>query len=299
MPRDEYEESSESFSPPRSFSAPPRLRGCICAYPEMPQNIPKRPGFHALWQNEPTAASELHGGAKRTQTNPSKNPLGRSPAGFSTRFTRAPATKRTHCAPFERSSRTIVHDNLGKDARHGHRTDHDRQWNNRPHSNALKVARIVERHYAGTGAHTEMFSLEDLPPETFHGTAYANKPPAMKELQQRVLAARGLHVVTPEYNGSFPGVLKMFIDMLKFPESFDRKPVAFVGESAGLWGGLRPVEQLQMIFSYRNAYAYPDRVFIPGINQKLDHDGRLTDPAIDERLAKQAAGFAAFASAFV
>ena len=170
---------------------------------------------------------------------------------------------------------------------------------NRPASNALRVSRILEAHYGAAGAPTEVFSLEHLPPEVIQGASYAHKPPAMHELQRRVLAARGLHVVTPEYNGSFPGVLKLFIDMLKFPESFDRKPVAFVGESAGLWGGLRAVEQLQLIFGYRNAHVYPDRVFIPGINQKLDTSGRLTDPAIDERLAKQAAGFAAFAGAFV
>jgi NAD(P)H-dependent FMN reductase len=166
---------------------------------------------------------------------------------------------------------------------------------NRPGSNALKVSHLLQGHYGAADAPVEVFSLEQLPPEIFQGTAYATKPPAMQELQQRVLQARGLHVVTPEYNGSFPGVLKMFIDMLKFPESFDRKPVAFVGEAAGLWGGLRSVEQLQMIFGYRNAHVYPDRVFIPGVNQKLDATGRLTDPAIDERLARQAAGFAAFA----
>jgi chromate reductase, NAD(P)H dehydrogenase (quinone) len=170
---------------------------------------------------------------------------------------------------------------------------------NRPGSNAMRVARVLEAHYGAAGAAAEIYSLHDLPPEMFDPHAYATKPPGIVALQQRVLAARGLHVVTPEYNGSFPGVLKYFIDMLKFPESFDRKPVAFTGEAAGLWGGLRPVEQLQQVFSYRNAYIYPDRVFIPGVGQKIDADGNITDPSINDRLAKQAAGFAAFANAFV
>ena len=117
-------------------------------------------------------------------------------------------------------------------------------------------------------------------------------------MQRRVLDAAGLHVVTPEYNGSFPGVLKYFIDLLKFPESFDRKPVAFVGVAAGTWGALRSVEQLQMIFGYRNAHVYPDRVFVPGVGGKLDPDGRLNDAALDERLARQAKGFAEFACVF-
>lgn len=167
---------------------------------------------------------------------------------------------------------------------------------NRPDSNCLKVARIIETHYTAAGLSAELFSLADLPPEIFHPTSYAAKPSTFLPIQQRVLAAPGLHIITPEYNGSFPGVLKYFIDMLKFPESFDHKPVAFVGEAAGVWGALRSVEQLQMIFGYRNAHLFPERVFIPGIREKLDPNGHLTDPALNTRLAQQARDFAQFVS---
>jgi NAD(P)H-dependent FMN reductase len=165
---------------------------------------------------------------------------------------------------------------------------------NRPGSNAMKVAKLLHGHYSAEAADVELLSLTELPKEVFEGAAYATKPPAMLEIQKRVLDAAGLHIVTPEYNGSFPGVMKYFIDMLKFPESFERKPVAFTGEAAGIWGGLRSVEQLQMIFGYRNAHIYPERVFIPGITGKLDAAGKLIDPDIDGRLAAQARGFAAF-----
>ncbi len=106
---------------------------------------------------------------------------------------------------------------------------------NRPASNALKVARILERHYRQHQIPTDLLSLTDLPPDLFAPTSYAAKPADFLPIQQRVLSAAGLHIVTPEYNGSFPGILKYFIDMLKFPESFEHKPVAFTGESAGIW----------------------------------------------------------------
>jgi chromate reductase len=166
---------------------------------------------------------------------------------------------------------------------------------NRPGSSALKMSRAIERHYRAAGVAAEVYSLAELPQDVFRPESYAAKPEAFLPVQQRVLDASGLHVVTPEYNGSFPGVLKYFIDMLKFPDSFERKPVAFVGEAAGVWGGLRAVEQLQQIFGYRNAHVFPERVFVPGVGGKFDADGNLTDPAIDQRLAKQAAGFAEFA----
>ncbi|MFO1489311.1 MAG: NAD(P)H-dependent oxidoreductase, partial [Verrucomicrobiota bacterium] len=95
--------------------------------------------------------------------------------------------------------------------------------------------------------------------------------------------------------GSLPGVLKYFIDMLPFPESFERRPVCFVGLAAGMWGALRPVEQLQAIFGYRNAFIYPERVFMPGIGKLFDEAGHFANADMEKRLAQQAAGFAEFA----
>ena len=165
---------------------------------------------------------------------------------------------------------------------------------NRPDSNAMRIARILAGHYAAASVPAELLSLTELPREVFDPTCYAVKPPGMVALQQRVLDALGLHIVTPEYNGSFPGVLKYFIDMLKFPDSFNQKPVAFTGEAAGIWGGIRAVEQLQMIFGYRNAYVFPERVFLPRINSLLDANGRLNDPELVERLREQQKGFMDF-----
>jgi len=166
---------------------------------------------------------------------------------------------------------------------------------NRPNSNTLRVARIVEGHYHHIGVPVEVYSLDQLPPEIFLPEAYANKPAPFVAVQEQILQSPGLHVVTPEYNGSFPGVLKYFIDLLKFPESFEDKPVAFVGIASGSFGGLRSVEQLQMVFGYRNAHVFPDRVFVPNISGQLTAEGKLVDGDLDQRLKKQAAGFARFA----
>lgn len=170
---------------------------------------------------------------------------------------------------------------------------------NRPSANAMKVAKVIQGHYRAAGVETDFYSLAEMPRELFDPASYAVKPQGWELVQRRVVESRGLHVVSPEYNGSFPGVLKYFIDMLKFPESFERKPVAFVGEAAGVWGAIRPVEQLQLIFGYRNAHVYPERVFIPGVGSKFDAQGSLIDPAIDARLKAQAEGFAQFVQRFL
>src|SRR6266700_5266738 len=165
---------------------------------------------------------------------------------------------------------------------------------NRPGSNARKVGRHIQAIYAELKMPLHVLDLAELPQEIFLPSSYAEKPKSFLPFSEAILRSSGLHVVTPEYNGSLPGVLKYFIDMLKFPESFVRRPVCFVGLSAGIWGALRPVEQLQAIFGYRNAYIFPERVFLAQINNLLDDHGRLKDAELLSRLKKQADGFVTF-----
>jgi chromate reductase len=170
---------------------------------------------------------------------------------------------------------------------------------NRPGSNTSKVTAHLDAIYRALGQPVQVLDLHALPPEIFSATSYADKPSSFKPFSDAVLAAEGVHIVTPEYNGGMPGVLKYFIDMLKFPESFERKPVAFTGLAAGMWGALRPVEQLQAIFGYRNAHLYPERVFIPVVNDHLTPEGRLGNQEILARLRSQAEGFVKFVETFV
>ena len=165
---------------------------------------------------------------------------------------------------------------------------------NRPASNSAKVARHVEEIYAELKVPLRVLDLAQLPQEIFLPSSYAEKPKAFLPFAEGVLQASGLHVISPEYNGGIPGVLKYFIDMLKFPESFERRPVCFTGVAAGIWGALRPIEQLQAIFGYRNAFIYPERVFLPQIHSALDESGRLKNPELLDRLRKQAVGFVDF-----
>ncbi len=165
---------------------------------------------------------------------------------------------------------------------------------NRPGSNTRKVAARVEAAYKALGVEHQLLDLAEMPPEIFSPSAYEDKPAGFARFTDAILASDGVVIVTPEYNGGVPGVLKYFIDMLPFPESFERRPVCFVGLAAGIWGALRPVEQLQAIFGYRNAFIFPERVFMPGIGKLLDASGNFANGDMEKRLAKQAEGFVGF-----
>src|SRR5271170_6276357 len=164
---------------------------------------------------------------------------------------------------------------------------------NRPGSNTRKVTAHVEKAYTGLGVKVQVLDLAHLPPEIFLPSSYEKTPTSFKRFINAVLGADGLVVITPEYNGSIPGVLKYFIDMLPFPESFEQRPVCFVGLAAGLWGALRPAEQLQQIFASRNGIVFPERVFLPGVNNLLGENGTL-NALTEKNLRQQAANFVRF-----
>src|SRR5271169_1754780 len=151
---------------------------------------------------------------------------------------------------------------------------------NRPGSNTAKVAAHVAEIYAAKGTPLHVIDLHKLPPEIFSPASYAEKPASFAPFQDAISKASGIVVVTPEYNGGFPGVFKYFIDMLKFPESFNGKPFAYVGLSAGIGGAVRPVEQFSTLVTYLQGILYPVKVNIPGIHGHLDESGRLKSPEL-------------------
>lgn len=98
-----------------------------------------------------------------------------------------------------------------------------------------------------------------------------------------IIKADGLVIVTPEYNHGYPGSLKAVLDLLL--REYVHKPVAFVGVSAGLWGGARVIEaMLPMVRELGLAATFTDLNF-PKVERTFDAEGKLLDPAYEKRAA--------------
>lgn len=166
----------------------------------------------------------------------------------------------------------------------------------RPDSNTLKVAQYIQSIYRNLGEDVEIMDLKEMKVHLHENLQYGKPSEGIKPYMEKVVQSEGLIVVCPEYNGSMPGILKYFIDHLKYPDSFEFRPVCFVG-LGGMFGALRPVEHLQQIFGYRNAYIYPERVFIMNVFKVLSADGQVQDEVIKQLLVKQAQGFRKFTEA--
>lgn len=156
----------------------------------------------------------------------------------------------------------------------------------RPGSNALKVSEFAES-VLSENVDTQIFSLKNFPLADVSGGKYGDTPKSVRTFNNSFLDADGFLFVIPEYNGGFPGVLKVFFDYLPFPEAMYKVPVSLIGEAAGAFGALRPVEQFGQLLLYRKAHIYPERMFIQRVNDSFVEGEGLKNNKMHQLLLKQ------------
>ncbi|MFM9903475.1 MAG: NADPH-dependent FMN reductase [Pyrinomonadaceae bacterium] len=127
---------------------------------------------------------------------------------------------------------------------------------------------------------TQLFDVCDFHlPYDHYGTEIGGDFP---EWRDAIIRADGLVIVTPEYNHGYPGSLKGVLDLLL--KEYIHKAVAFVGVSAGPWGGTRVIEScVPMVRELGLAVTFSDLNF-PLVGSKFDADGNLLDDAYNKRI---------------
>lgn len=149
---------------------------------------------------------------------------------------------------------------------------------NRPGSSTLKVAKYYQRTLAAKGLEAEILSLTQLPDTLIATDLYGKRSEGFKPIQARISATQKFLFVIPEYNGSFPGVLKVFIDACTFPESFYDKKAALVGVSSGRYGNIRGIDHFTGICNYIHLHVMPLKIHITDVKNELDAEGNLVHP---------------------
>jgi chromate reductase len=167
---------------------------------------------------------------------------------------------------------------------------------NRPRSRARRIANFYQGVLAELGAESQILDLAELPADFVSTALYANvgSHPEFNRLAAMLDAGTKLVIITPEYNASFPGVLKAFIDGLPYPDGIAGKKAALVGLSSGGQGGLLAMAHLTDVLMYLGTAVLPQRVRLPFINQDLNDEGSLNHDLSRQLLREQAAALLAF-----
>ncbi|HZI47306.1 MAG TPA: NAD(P)H-dependent oxidoreductase [Pyrinomonadaceae bacterium] len=151
---------------------------------------------------------------------------------------------------------------------------------NRQDRHSIFPARwLVEQMHGRADIETRLFDVaEFVLPQHDYGQAIKDNFP---EWRDAIVNADGLVIVTPEYNHGYPGILKAVLDLLL--REYVHKAVAFVGVSAGPWGGTRVIEAMvPMVRELGLAVTFADLNF-PFVQKTFDSNGNLLDAAFEKR----------------
>ena len=146
---------------------------------------------------------------------------------------------------------------------------------NRPGSSTLKVAKFYQEQLQLRGIEAGILSLSDLPANLIRTDLYGKRSQEFEVIQDMVTKTDKFIFIIPEYNGSFPGVLKVFIDACDFPQSFYNKKAALVGISSGKYGNVRGIDHFTGVCHYMHINVMSLKLHISSIHKELDADDQI------------------------
>ena len=146
----------------------------------------------------------------------------------------------------------------------------------------LYAAMLEER-----GEPHQILDLADLPPDFIVSAMYKNagKNEQFNKLVHMIETADKFVFVVPEYNSSFPGVLKAFIDALSYPCPFLHKKGALIGLSSGMQGSGLALSHLTDILNYLGMHIMAMKLKLAHIEKNFD--GRQISNKLYNELLEQ------------
>ncbi len=170
---------------------------------------------------------------------------------------------------------------------------------NRPDSRTEYVSKnLFELIGKYTDEEVNLIKLSEVDPGFIHPKMYeaAFQHPDLTKLQdEQIVPANKWILVSPEYNGSYSGIGKVFVDALsirKYAETFKGKKLALVGVATGRAGNLRGLDHLTTSFNYLGMNVYPNRLPLAQIANHMIEGG--FDEATTKTLNDFLEGFVGF-----
>ncbi|WP_255717549.1 NADPH-dependent FMN reductase [Dyadobacter fanqingshengii] len=160
---------------------------------------------------------------------------------------------------------------------------------NRPNSMSRKIADYYQEILNNLNAPSTILDLVNLPHDFTVSAMYENsgKNEDFNNLKSLLEQTDKFVFIVPEYNGSYPGVLKAFIDGLPYPNSFTNKKAALVGLSSNMHGAALALSHLNDVFSYLGMNTLALRVKLGQIRTHY-HERVISNALYKELLELQA-----------
>ncbi len=163
---------------------------------------------------------------------------------------------------------------------------------NRPNSRSKLIAEYYSKILKNKGIINEVILLSNFTKPLNIEEIY-ELPAIDNPFEKKLLAIEKMIIVVPEYNGSYPGVLKTLIDSLKSNAAFNEKKVALVGLSSGVLGNAVGLGHLSDVLSYLGAHILGLRIKLGQIDKYMADD-RVQNPVYEKFISQQIESFIKF-----
>lgn len=158
---------------------------------------------------------------------------------------------------------------------------------NRKRSNTIKIAEQCQQFLADKGIKASLVTLENLD--------VSKRNADIRKLERDILIPSEKFIfVSPEYNGSIPGVLKSLIDISDIEKVWWGKKALLIGVSSGRAGNLRGMEHLTGILNYVKVVVHPNKLPISIVDKLLNRAGKLTEQGTLTAMRMQIEEFISF-----
>lgn len=148
---------------------------------------------------------------------------------------------------------------------------------------SIKAARKAREEFKSAGHKARIFDVKnrEIPMlETRRYTDPGETPEDVEEFGRMVENCDCLIIVAPEYNHSYPGALKNLLDHL-YPE-YDDLPFAYITVSAGGFGGVHALEDLESLTVTLGGLPGPS-LPVSNVGEVFDENGEMIDEDYQER----------------
>ncbi len=135
---------------------------------------------------------------------------------------------------------------------------------------------------AAAGATTDLIDLAQYRLPLCNGPDDTPDNPQVQALQERVRAAQGILLGSPEYHNSFSGVLKNALDLMG-SEEFRGKIVGLLGVAGGSAGAINTLGHLRVVVRGVGGWSLPVQISIPNVSNAF-HNGKPVDPQLEQRI---------------
>jgi len=141
---------------------------------------------------------------------------------------------------------------------------------NRVGSTTLKVAKEYQRLLKERSIDSALLSLEGL-------NLMTRDDDFIKLENEWIIPTDNYIIISPEYNGSFPGALKMLFDTGKSHSLWWHKKAMLTGVSTGRQGNLRGMDHLSGVLNHVKVTVLPNQLPISSVDKLMDEEGNFTD----------------------